>query len=1312
MAASLSLQPSAMPVAKPLSLIPVGLKEAALDSPSFRSTVVHFSDQIDAVEKWLDGYVKATSKLAQEVGVLEDVVNSFLTASNPPDSLSEAALDHDYTVLAMRRYGQGAHEFWSHAIGGFKKCQYSVVEPIRATLLKDFRPFKETRRLLDQAQKNYDASLARYASQVKVKEASALREDAFQLHTERKLYLKASMDYCIAAPQLRAALDSLLIKVFSDQWLEMKDLRESTTTMFTGYGHEIERIRSWSQQINQGQIVLQKELLSTRKKIEESAEAALRPSRDLEEYTVSSIPTGPSLGTRPRASSRVGAEGSSAFSKQGWLFMRTTAGRPARTTWTRRWFYVKNGVFGWLTQGSKSGGVEESEKIGVLLCSVRPGTTEERRFCFEVKTKDTTLMLQAETQGELIRWMSVFDSAKKEALEEPVLGGQQSRRPNLTSNAAFAVNPALAPELAEKRNDVLNASTQDDVGSNLSNLDPSTTDVSRTDSGASARRRRTVTVTSEGDSSREHAARLLSKLDIHRRSITGATGSNRTVSSSVPATPSPNLGVGGPASMSRSSLQPANPPNASGSSKQISSADSASLAPTNIANPPMPTNLSKTAVMVVAERGLDIGSTDQSNGGAPGSLLSNVWGTANYGHLSRIERGEVGRVKDKSTSLEPSLSADQSTSQASEGISPGSTGPVTAITAPTAHRRTVSEAQDVQPRGTGGTIEYPPNYPVNLRVHDAQLRIIFPTIPLDQKVLLVFRASWNPSENQDLPGRVYVTNSAIYFYSHYHGFVLVSGFPLSRLVDLAVENKSHHDFLYFTLQSLNGKDEVHTVTTKIFLEPLQLLQRRLEYIVSTAQSHEHVELEDMITALIDLDDDLLDDGSPGLNDWDATPRAHSFNSPSRRAAKGLKPNLRFDRSLYGGDSSAMIDPDTQQIKLPPQAVKYTPKDMANKVTDRTFPISSKAMFHLLFGDKSAVSQMLYFQRRTKVIKQYPWTPVQGGYWSRRFEYDVVVRDRQGRPETLLISDTQTIDVYSDHLCYSVTDLKTPWHLPRPQDFSFLTKIVITHVAKSQCNLAIFTKIQWHKRSGFSDTVIEKHGLEDLRQDAIQLDTMVADQVAKLSKADAQTRKAVAIFGDFGQVTDATQVSSPDLNILVSAGTVMLRQCTMAELTKDAAISFLTSAATSGVSALLDAGQALVKNFSAHSTLLVLLGLSLAIHLFTSTSAAQSWYTDRSAARYMSRLGVQPSPVMSKAIYLNDIYELAQAPVLYNDSATTEWFVIDIFLSQGKANMTTARKHSKEYLPPASTPRYFLHRLLTPNPPHEVQHGGCRKHANG
>ena len=37
------------PIQAPLNLIPVGLKEAALDSPTFRATATHFGDQIEAV---------------------------------------------------------------------------------------------------------------------------------------------------------------------------------------------------------------------------------------------------------------------------------------------------------------------------------------------------------------------------------------------------------------------------------------------------------------------------------------------------------------------------------------------------------------------------------------------------------------------------------------------------------------------------------------------------------------------------------------------------------------------------------------------------------------------------------------------------------------------------------------------------------------------------------------------------------------------------------------------------------------------------------------------------------------------------------------------------------------------------------------------------------------------------------------------------------------------------------------------------------------------------------------------------------------
>lgn len=121
---------------------PVGLKEAALDSPTFRATVVHFSEQVDAVEKWLEGYIRTITKLSHEVSTLENLVNGFLTGAVPPAYLSEAIIDHDYTLMAIKSYGEGAKEFWNSTILGIKKLDSSMVDPLRVFLQGELRSFK------------------------------------------------------------------------------------------------------------------------------------------------------------------------------------------------------------------------------------------------------------------------------------------------------------------------------------------------------------------------------------------------------------------------------------------------------------------------------------------------------------------------------------------------------------------------------------------------------------------------------------------------------------------------------------------------------------------------------------------------------------------------------------------------------------------------------------------------------------------------------------------------------------------------------------------------------------------------------------------------------------------------------------------------------------------------------------------------------------------------------------------------------------------------------------------------------------------
>lgn len=383
------------------------------------------------------------------------------------------------------------------------------------------RNFKDARKSLEQSQKTFDHTLARYVGQSKTKEPSSLREDAFQVHEARKAYLKASLDFCLLAPQLRYTIDKLLVRVSSDQWREMKRSRELGGASFAKWGSEMDRVRGWSREMEAGESVFRRELQIARREISEAASQASKPSRELEDYNLSTVAF---LGSKGPSTVNIQSQGKEGerSEKQGWLFLRTISGKPARTVWVRRWFYVKNGIFGWLVQGAQSGGVEESEKIGVLLCNVRPAVQEERRFCFEVKTKNQTILVQAETQGQLMEWLGAFEVAKKKALEA---SANDSYAHPGGVDPAFAITPPSIPEFAAKAVDGHAVHGSDDLatagidrsgalpipGTEMGNLAArSSFDISGT--------RRSVTTREEGESSRDHAARIMQKLDLHRKS--------------------------------------------------------------------------------------------------------------------------------------------------------------------------------------------------------------------------------------------------------------------------------------------------------------------------------------------------------------------------------------------------------------------------------------------------------------------------------------------------------------------------------------------------------------------------------------------------------------------------------------------------------------------------------------------------------------------------------------------------------------------------------------------------------------------------
>lgn len=1195
------------------------IKEAALDSPTFRATAVHFSEQIDLIERWLETYAKAVSKLAAEMNALQSMVDNYIQASHPPLQISEAVLDHDYTVLALKRFGEGAREFWNGTLKGMKRAETAVCEPIRAFLVHDLRMLKDARKSLEMTQRAFDSAIARYAGQTKTKEPSSLREDAFQLHEARRAYLKASMEFCVMAPQVRSNLDKLLVKVINEQWKDMKSARDSSTKSFAAWNADIDRVRGWSKEMENSEKAFKRELHLARQQVENSAELSVRPSRDLDDYAASTVPylgkQGPSANLQSPAKPDPSKEKAE---KQGWLFQRTITGKPARTYWVRRWFFVKNGIFGWLTQGSRSGAVEESEKIGVLLCGIRPAFQEERRFCFEVKTKDTTVLLQAETQNDLTEWISSFEVAKRKALEDTS---------NSNVDAAFSISPPVAPEFAAKTSEGHASQLSDDMSAaERSELSIPGTEGLATRGSFDVIRRSTA-VDREGEGSRrDHAARIMEKLDLTRKSTVGPqlSGSN------------PSSASGGIASLISASLASAShnmiqgvqiPAPAPGlpDTRLVTgqTLPFSSLAPPTLANPPAPTNLSKAAVAVSGERGASLGKFSNM----PGGLMANLWGSVNWGFMNRIEGGEGSLVRDRSASQPPSPVGRSPRLEAADKPGDAASNPKSP-TIP--HRKSMSlggpPPSTVQ-RPNPAAEEFPNYYPLALRMQDAQFRILFPDVPREEKLVMVIRAVWNPTEQQEFPGRVYVTARDIYFYSNHLGLVLITGISMENIDEVTAAPGKDCDFLFLHFKPHIKRNGATRITVKTFLEPLKLLQRRLNFLVRNATTNEH-SLEEVMKALI-KHEASDSDHSPSADSWEDI----SLHTPMEGyGGKNVKASLRIDGNLFEPHN---VSKNATKFKLPSQPVIFTPAGMTALAAEKEYDISAKGLFHILFGDKSAVFQLLYRERWARRVVQGPWIFDDNGIQRRDFEYEVALPKK---PDVaMVINDYQVIEAFNDHLCYIVTDRKVPWYLPGSDRFTLLNKIVVTHVSKARCKLAIHTKVDWSREPRFAKKLIERQGLQDMELEAQDLLDVVNDQVARLGH-NRTTGKVLNIFGQVGLQKTAAQFEAKDIPPPNRPRKFKLRPQTtgsfIAQLIGNIVIS-IVSRICSLILALVRAVGGVV---SAHKLLIGLLLLSFGANFFYTSRDAWLWWHERNAANFMSRLGVRPSTTMARAVYLRDLEE--------------------------------------------------------------------------
>lgn len=402
-------------------LTALGLREAALDSPAFRTSVNHFHTQVLELENW----IQENTNLSKNAGLVqtrrdeESLINRLL----PPLSFLNNGLveNQTYTPSMVNEFQEALNTFSS----SISTLMYGNPETYLTTyldiLIKVVKPYKEARENFDYYQGRYD-SLNKNYHDIKVSSlisADSIREKAMELYDIRNLYKNASFDLIWNIGKIQMKLDDLISKMI-ELTIPSTSQKETSKKYRINISHELEheysQYRKWTDTITNCVENYNDELHKAKLEINKSFESHYSPPEDLKTYDISTI------NSNLLKSEEIPQE----FKKSGWLFVKTKARTSGKVTWLKRWCFFENGMFGMLMPSPSKLYVEESDKFGILLITCNYNPQEDRRYCFDLKImntedssslQDIIITMQAETLKDLSEWMNLFNYAKKEALK-------------------------------------------------------------------------------------------------------------------------------------------------------------------------------------------------------------------------------------------------------------------------------------------------------------------------------------------------------------------------------------------------------------------------------------------------------------------------------------------------------------------------------------------------------------------------------------------------------------------------------------------------------------------------------------------------------------------------------------------------------------------------------------------------------------------------------------------------------------------------------------------------------------------------------
>ncbi|XP_041820819.1 arf-GAP with coiled-coil, ANK repeat and PH domain-containing protein 1 [Chelmon rostratus] len=364
--------------------VKLDFEECLKDSPRFRAEIEVVQNDVSELETRLDKLVKQCQAMLEAGRVYCQTSKGFVNGLRElghhcsGDKMMEECLDKFSKKLSIILEAQGDM---------IETTQKSVKTKLQNFVKEDVRRFKDVRKEFERGSESLEGAQVRNAQAPRGKQHE-VEEASNALLNARRAFRSEALDYVLEINVIEA-------KKKTDILMAVLSLMEAQAQFFQ-HGHQsLSELDDYRQKLNEEhtQFVLN----SAREKRDMEQRHCAIKKKDVS-YDDSIMD--------------FNADAANGIAMEGYLYKRASN---AFKTWSRRWFSIQKNQLVYQKKFKDQPTVVVED---LRLCTVKPCTENERRFCFEVVSPSKCCLLQADSERQQQAWISAVQNSIASAFQE------------------------------------------------------------------------------------------------------------------------------------------------------------------------------------------------------------------------------------------------------------------------------------------------------------------------------------------------------------------------------------------------------------------------------------------------------------------------------------------------------------------------------------------------------------------------------------------------------------------------------------------------------------------------------------------------------------------------------------------------------------------------------------------------------------------------------------------------------------------------------------------------------------------------------